>query len=356
MQSASIVYLLVKPDGTIIEANQFVKNMCGEDKIGQPLDRVLESFGQPIDIEKLLQAEGPILFSLITLDKQPQTFHFHVKKLERDFVLIGQLSFEELEFLQKNLLETNEELNNMSRDLHKKNAQLLKLNQLKNHFLGVAAHDLRNPLNVITNYCQFLLEESESLDEEQEEIVNTIEKASQFMLKLLNELLDIAKIEAGKMTLDLKLTQMIAFLKENIALNQVIAKKKLIKIQFDYPEVIPDIKIDSDKISQVLNNLISNAIKFSHQNTKIIVAIFTTDKDVVISVKDHGQGIPEEEHANLFKPFVQTSVQSTAGESSTGLGLAIVNKIILAHRGRIWVESEVDRGSIFYFSLPVFRK
>jgi signal transduction histidine kinase len=136
-------------------------------------------------------------------------------------------------------------------------------------------------------------------------------------------------------------------------LNNVIAQKKNIRIYFDCFEKMPEIVFDPAKIEQVLNNLISNAVKFSQQGTKIMVQIFLNPTDCTVSVADQGQGIPEEELGNLFKPFEKTSVQSTGGEKSTGLGLSIVRNLIIAHKGKIWVESKEGEGSVFYFSLPL---
>ena len=115
---------------------------------------------------------------------------------------------------------------------------------------------------------------------------------------------------------------------------------------------IPVIVMDPDRIDQVMNNLINNAIKFSYPNTTITLRSCVQDQDVVISVQDQGQGIPAQEVDNLFTDFGRTSVRPTAGEKSTGLGLSIVKRIVELHGGRIWVESTVGVGSIFTFTLP----
>jgi two-component system sensor histidine kinase/response regulator len=132
----------------------------------------------------------------------------------------------------------------------------------------------------------------------------------------------------------------------------VIAHKKNIRIHFKCREKVPEVLFDKPKIEQVLNNLISNAVKFSKPDTVINVSIFSDHSDVTVSVADNGPGIPYSEQKLLFKPFEKLSVKSTAGESSTGLGLSIVRNIIVAHGGKIWVESEEGKGSTFYFTLP----
>jgi two-component system, OmpR family, sensor kinase len=159
----------------------------------------------------------------------------------------------------------NNELTTAKRELTKKNIQLSKLNQEKNQFLGMAAHDLRNPLSVIMMYSDFIIEEAaDDLGEEHQEFLQVIRSSSEFMLKLIDNLLDVSKIESGKLELELESTNIIKFIEHNLELNRVLADKKHIKIDFTYDDgLTSEIEIDRSKIDQVLNNLISNAIKFS---------------------------------------------------------------------------------------------
>ena len=248
----------------------------------------------------------------------------------------------------------NNELISIQRQMAKKNIQLEKLNQQKDQFLGMAAHDLRNPLNIISNYSDFLLEEmGSSINSEQRQFFTAIKDSSAFMLHLVEELLDIAQIESGKLTLELCPIDLGMLIKNTVQLNNSIAAKKHIRLQFSRPQDLPILWLDPHKINQVLNNLISNAIKFSNRDTTIQIYIERHDNQIITTVRDQGQGIPKSEIDNLFKFFQTTSVKSTAGEKSTGLGLQITHKIIDAHQGKIWVESVVNQGSTFCFSLPL---
>ncbi len=268
---------------------------------------------------------------------------------ERDDVLYNELS------------RLNNELANLQRQLAKKNVALEQLNEQKNQFLGMAAHDLRNPLGVIMMYSEFLLEEASCvLDEEQNEFLAIIHSSAEFMLHLVNDLLDIAKIESGELQLEVQPMDLVTLVRHNVALNRVLASRKHIKLYLKTKEA-PDssfsleANVDVYKIDQVLNNLITNAIKFSEPHSEVNVSVFREGDDVIIAVQDEGPGIPADEIDKLFNPFARTSVKSTAGEKSTGLGLAIVRKIVVGHGGRIWVESEVGRGSTFYVALPVLQ-
>ncbi|MFA6222762.1 MAG: HAMP domain-containing sensor histidine kinase [Desulfomonilaceae bacterium] len=248
----------------------------------------------------------------------------------------------------------NNELANLQREVTKKNVELEKLNEEKNRFLGIAAHDLRNPLNAIQIYSEFLLDEAaDALNQEQMGFVSIIHSSSRFMLQLVNDLLDVAKIESGKLELELANTDLIGLIERNLVLNNAMASKKQIRHTFNHDAHIPNIQIDAAKIEQVLNNLITNALKFSSSGSVINVNLVRTDDEVILSVKDQGQGIPANDLDKLFKPFQRTSVKTTDGEESTGLGLAIVRKIVLGHKGRVWVKSEVGRGTTFYVALPL---
>jgi len=172
------------------------------------------------------------------------------------------------------------------------------------------------------------------------------------MLRLLNDLLDISQIEAGKLDLHLEDVDLRALVQENVHLNRIIAGKKNIKIELVCPDAVP-LRADPSKLEQVLSNLISNAIKYSFPDTTVTVTLEPVGNEVAIRVRDQGQGIPAAELHKLFEEFQKTSVKSTAGEKSTGLGLAIVKKIVEGHGGRISVLSEVGHGSTFQVSLPL---
>jgi len=260
---------------------------------------------------------------------------------ERDSALYDELS------------RLNNELVAMQRELAKKNVELEQLNALKNQFLGIAAHDLRNPLSVIMSYSEFLKEDAGAvLNDEQREFLDIIRASSRFMLNLVNNLLDVAQIEAGQLRLDLQPLDLVALIRHNIMLNRVLAAKKQIEIEL-MDEPLPLLLLDASKIEQVLNNLLSNAIKFSPPRTTIRVRVARADDQILLAVQDQGPGIPPNELDKLFKPFQRTSVKSTAGEKGTGLGLSIVKKIVEGHHGKIWVESQVGQGTTFFVALPL---
>jgi signal transduction histidine kinase len=247
----------------------------------------------------------------------------------------------------------NNELVAMQRELARKNAELERLNEQKNELLGMAAHDLRNPLQSILSYSDFLLEDlSDELSEEHREFLSIIQSSTEFMATLVNDLLDVAKIESGKLQLNVEPTDLPPLVEQNVSLNRPLARNKDIALRASVDE-LPTMELDRAKMEQVLNNLISNAIKYSPSDTTVDVRLYREHGKAVLSVRDRGQGIPEDELDALFEPFATTSVQGTAGERSTGLGLVIAKRIVEGHGGEIEVESEVGEGSNFVVTLPV---
>jgi signal transduction histidine kinase len=253
----------------------------------------------------------------------------------------------------EDLTRVNNELANLQREMARKNVELSLLNEEKNRFLGMAAHDLRSPLGVILTYSEFLEDEAaEALGRERLEFVSAIRTTSQFMLRLLDDLLDVSQIDAGKLVLDLQPVDLVALLRRNLGLNRVLATRKQIGILFEPGIGAVEIVADAAKIEQVLNNLVGNGIKFSPPGTDLDVRLTAGGGSAFVSVIDHGPGIPDDDLPKLFKPFSRTSVRPTGGEKSTGLGLAIVRRIVEGHGGTVTVESRVGLGSSFTFSLP----
>ncbi|MEI7490724.1 MAG: HAMP domain-containing sensor histidine kinase [Bacteroidota bacterium] len=252
------------------------------------------------------------------------------------------------------LSRLNNELVNMQRELAKKNRDLARLSKLKDQFLGIAAHDLRSPIGVILGYSELLLDQDiKTNPSDQADLLQRIHKTGHFMLGLVNDLLDIANIESGKLELNLSEQDLTEVIGETIRMNEMFARAKSIKVKFENPGKRLKIYIDRPKIEQVLTNLLTNSIKYSFPKSKITISIESSPQKVRVSVNDQGQGIKEEELGKLFKPFQKTSTRSTNGEKSTGLGLLIVKKIVEAHKGEIGVTSKFGVGSEFFFTLPL---
>ena len=233
--------------------------------------------------------------------------------------------------------------------LEKAIEQLKVANKEKNQLLGVAAHDLRTPLSIINYYASFLKEKQ--LDKEAVEYVKNINDFSNFMLNIINDVLDFSKIESGNIHMKFSKSNLNEIVVKSVKVNRILLKNKNIKIEFS-ENALKDFVFDKNKMEQVINNILSNAIKYSDKGTSIRVVVKETKEQVKVSIIDQGPGIKKEEIVNLYKPFKTTSNQSTDGEKSTGIGLVIVNNILIGHESKLEVKSELGVGSEFYFYLP----
>jgi signal transduction histidine kinase len=278
-------------------------------------------------------------------DVQKDTKHFlystrHIQYYGKEYILV--------------IVDDHTELETSKKQLEEQNDTLQVLNEQKSRFLGIAAHDLRNPIGAIQSFSNLILDSySDFTDEEKIEFLQLIKDSSQFSLNLINELLDISKIELGKLELDKQEQDIKELVTNTIKINKIFAKKKNIKINLVSSEGVGLISIDKNKIEQVLHNLLSNAIKYSNPETTVSVSIIKNASNIKISVNDEGVGIPEQEVKNLFTEFGTTSAKTTANETSTGLGLAIAKKIVNGHGGEIMATSNLGEGSEFLFTLPL---
>ncbi len=237
-------------------------------------------------------------------------------------------------------------------ELELANEQLLDIIEEKNRLLGMAAHDLRTPITIITGFID-LLADSRTTREDFAEFVSIIRGTLHDMLVLLNSLLDLSAIESGKVQLALARTDVNEFVDRVARIQRVLGAQKQIRVDTFIEPGLPVFPFDRARIEQVLTNLFSNAFKFSHGGTTVTLAVRQAGKSIEFSVADQGIGISPEEVNRVFYEFQKLQGRPTANESSTGLGLSICRRIVEMHGGTIGVESTVGQGSRFYFRLPI---
>ena len=237
--------------------------------------------------------------------------------------------------------------------LETKNQKLADLNDLKNKFLGMASHDLRNPISTIQGFSKILLDHGETLAEDtKKEFLQSIHKVSHDMLTLLDDLLNISTIESGKLELQVKRGSFGQLVKERVRMYQVMAERKNLATHLDIEEMA-EFSFDPNRISQVIDNLLSNAIKFSPPGKEIYIWLGQKNGQAKFSVRDQGPGISPDDQDKLFKHFQKLKARPTADEPSHGLGLAIAKKMVEAHKGKITVESQPGSGATFSFVIPL---
>jgi signal transduction histidine kinase len=275
-----------------------------------------------------------------------------LQQQNRDFVRI----LGELEDKREQLEELNGQLNKTNRELNEANSKLRELAEMKEEFLALTTHDLRSPLTVISGVISFFTSgRLGELSPEQKNMVSMMERNTQNLIELVNDLLDASKLESGTMRLDLAsidLREVIKELRDTMLLP--LAKEKGIELVEAIADDLPNIEADRPKLRRILLNLLSNALKFTQKGGRVeILAEAQGDGLVSISVSDTGVGIAPEDVERLFDKYEQTRSRATRGEKGTGLGLYITKQLVELHGSQISVNSELGRGSTFSFTLPV---
>lgn len=265
----------------------------------------------------------------------------------------------ELEGARDQILRWNQELERKveerTHEVQAQAAQITALNKEKDALMGMVAHDLRTPLSGLLGFAEIAIqglaggEDPATVTEDLEVIRTTAIE----MNDLLSDLLDVSRIEAGKLPIQLQEADLGGLIREGRRRYELWAGAKRIGFRLTVPDQLPPVRIDPRRIQQVLNNLVSNAIKFTNPGGTVTLAVTLRGQEAVeVSVIDTGQGIDPSEQDRLFGRFEQVSAQPTAGEKGSGLGLSIAKRLVELHGGRIWVESRPGVGSRFSFSIP----
>ncbi len=240
-----------------------------------------------------------------------------------------------------------------TRELELRNQEIERANRHKSEFLANMSHELRTPLHTVIGFSELLAEETKGpLNSDQKRFIHHIHKDSQHLLALINEILDLSKIEAGKLQLSREAIDLGALLKDVLSSIRPQATAKSIEIKTDLPIPVA-VSGDRIRVKQILYNLLSNAVKFTPNGGVIRVEAGAADGFAWISVSDTGIGISPEEHESIFEKFHQAGTTAGGLREGTGLGLPITRRLVEGHGGRLWLESAPAKGSRFTFTLPL---
>lgn len=242
-----------------------------------------------------------------------------------------------------------------TRELEQANRQLERANRMKSEFLANMSHELRTPLNIIIGFSEVLRDtDPEALAEaDRHEFCENIISSGYHLLELINDVLDLAKVEAGQMQLEQEEFYVGTVLEDTIATMQPLAAKKNVDLRVDVSSRLSSLVADVNKFKQIIYNLVGNAIKFTPAGGSVRVSATVMDKAARFCVSDTGVGVVPADQERIFSEFQQADGSSSRQYEGTGLGLALTRKFIELHGGRIWVESQAGKGSNFYFTLPL---
>lgn len=256
---------------------------------------------------------------------------------------ISKIYQNQLLILQNAIIKKNE----AEKKLKEKNEKLIETDKIRTKFLSNTSHELRTPLNSIIGFSTALKDEMLGpLNEKQKNYANKILTSAIHLTGLINDILDMTKLEAGEMKVNTALNNPVSIINEVINIIEPLANDKNIKIKTDF-KFEGEIYLDYSKFKQIMYNLIGNAIKFSHNNSNIIISTLKKNNKTMIKVKDFGIGIDKKDQKRIFEKFVQLDNIYSKNYSSTGLGLTITNELIKLQDGKIKVISELNKGSEF---------
>ncbi|MBQ3667065.1 MAG: HAMP domain-containing histidine kinase [Elusimicrobiaceae bacterium] len=300
-----------------------------------------------------------LIIAIIALLTYWITRKFVLKKMNRTILKAEHNYQQQIANLQMQLSGKVNMLEGMVEKLRLSNQELNRLNDIRSKFMSIAAHDLRQPLSAIQGFTSVLMMDRNTTagaagGNSDQVALNNILKATDNMNLLMADLIDISRIESGQFSMDKQPFSFNALISDVIALQNVGAQKKGIYLQkCDYPT---DVTVTADRfrISQVINNLLGNAIKFSPQGGRIEVRYYVDGNTLVFKVIDNGPGVVHSEKEKIFQKFHQSDVDRTAKKQGWGLGLSIAQEIVEAHGGEIGVQSAgLGQGSTFWFTLPL---
>ena len=263
----------------------------------------------------------------------------------------NSLSMEEINELNKSLQRRIDEA---TKELRFSNRQLQRLDEAKNEFISMASHQLRTPLTSIKGYLDMMLEgDLGKISPTQRAVLREAFSSSERMVRLINDFLNVSRLQTGKFTIDKQSVDIAQILRDEVSLLKVVADQRSVEMVLKVDKKIPLLAVDSEKIRQVMLNMIDNAIYYSSPHKKVVITLKSSGKMIEFSVKDSGIGVPKSEQANLFGKFFRGTNAKKRRPDGTGVGLFLAKKVILSHDGEMIFESEEGKGSTFGFKLPV---
>lgn len=230
------------------------------------------------------------------------------------------------------------------------------IEKMKTEFVSVAAHQLRTPLSAIKWTIRMILDgDVGEISEEQRELLEQTYISNERMIRLINDLLDVSRIEEGRLLYNQEDAQMEDVLDSVVENSQEMIRNKNVVLEINKKET-PKVRIDKEKIGVVIQNLLENAVKYTEPGGKIKITLDNDEKNVIFKIEDSGVGIPKSQQDRIFTKFFRAENVTRMETDGTGLGLYTIKNIVRAHKGQIWFESEENKGTTFYFTIPINNK
>jgi PAS domain S-box-containing protein len=374
LETAGALVIVLNPDAHIVRFNRAFEQVTGysSEVMGKP---IWDLFIKPDELEqvknifsRLLAGQFPSSHesdwvakdgsrrviawtNTVILNKSGQVEHVIGTGID---ITKHKQAEEKLKQAVADLARTNDDLDRYSRQLQRANERLKKLDEMKSNFISSASHELRTPLTSIKGYVETILQnEVGPINDKQKEFLSYVKQSTDRLNRLLNELLDISRIESGQVRMNLEVTDLSQLLKNEVDRFKPEALKKEVLLHLDVEERLIKIECDQEKIKEAVDNLIHNAIKYTPRKGQVRVIAKNLKDWVQIDIRDMGPGIKQDDQSKIFEPFQYlASVDEDNDDESTGLGLMLVKKIVEAHGGEVSMRSEEGEGTTFTLLFP----
>ena len=349
-------------EGRLLDVNPAAARLLGHDcgeLVGRRLDELLSPAvraGFPAYLSRIRdQGEDSGLMRITSRHGAELVWMYRNVRLDRPGRPSSVLGYA-IDVTERHRLEAEKQhyldrIERQNLDLELRNREIEKANRLKSAFLAAMSHELRTPLTSIIGFSDLLAEAPERLDDQQQVYLGFIRQGARHLLQLINDVLDLSKIEAGKLELSRGQVDLCDVAAEALTLVEPLVAQHKIHLESDVPAAI-EVCADRVRLKQILLNLLANAVKFTPPGGRVRLTASAVEGFACVAVSDTGVGIPAAEQESIFSEFHQAGITPRGLREGTGLGLAIVRRLVEQHGGRIWVESEPDRGSCFTFLVP----
>jgi len=374
--TAPVLFFKLGAEGSVLSMNHYARQVCGELSPGMKFQDFILDFNSIFDLKNLSDTQsGEQMFNINTLSGYPQSYSFLFKPVGKEILAFGHLDIKDIDMMRTEFLALNQELGNLSRQLHKKNAELqyaldkrkkteealqqaVKVanaaSQAKGEFLANMSHEIRTPLNGVIGFTDLL--KGTPLNPQQQKYVDNANTSAHALMGIINDILDFSKIDADRLELEIIKTDMLELLEQTADIvKHEVARKKLTFLFTIAPDLPCFAMVDPVRLKQVLLNLLSNAVKFTLEGEVELKVDFEekgpSSGKFTFLIRDTGTGIPTEQQGKLFKAFSQADSSTTRKFGGTGLGLVISARLVEKMGGQIALSSDPGRGSVFVFSL-----
>jgi len=368
IDTASDLMHITDRTGNITDVNESMARILGyskEDLIGMHFTQILplktfeRDFKPPF--EKFIKRGGEIAFDTAFTTKDGKEVYGELRTVaihdRRGRYAGSRVVFHDLTERKKaeeELQEKNEQLEAQREELVRKATELEMVNQAKSEFLASMSHELRTPLNAVIGFSELMLDGIPGeINDEQRGCVNDILDSGKHLLNLINDILDLSKVEAGKIELKLQNLNIANVVSGVVQIMKPVLDKNRQEIEISVMQGLPKVRGDKNRLEQILLNLLSNASKFTEQGGRVQIHVGREGDYCQVGVIDTGIGIKKEDQEHIFEAFIQGETLSDRKKEGTGLGLTLTKQFVEATGGRIWVESKYGKGSTFIFTIPL---